>query len=82
LAHEWRAEFFKEIQGRFERGEGVEDFDTTMRRVLDILLEGYGVGEDVWDEETRQKLVQAWHTQTPWPDVLPALSRLRDKYFM
>ncbi|KAH7112555.1 haloacid dehalogenase [Dendryphion nanum] len=77
LALAWRAGFFAEIHGRFERREGAEDIDVTHRRVLDRLLEERGVGIEAWDEEMRTRLVQQWHQQIPWPDVIPALELLR-----
>ncbi|KAF2006627.1 HAD-like protein [Amniculicola lignicola CBS 123094] len=80
----WRSNFFTEIQNRFERNEDPEDIDTTHRRVLDTLLTSLNIQYTDWDDTVRERLVQAWHMQTPWPDVLPALHRLRStgSYFL
>lgn len=86
LAIAWREGFFEEIHARFGRGEPAEDIDVTHRRVLDRLLEERGVGLDTggWDEEVRNMLVQQWHNQKSWPDVIPGLNKLRDdgKWFL
>jgi 2-haloalkanoic acid dehalogenase type II len=78
LAIAWREGFFREIHARFKRDEPQEDIDITHRRVLDRILEGNGIGLDVWNDSVRDRLVRQWHMQIPWPDVLPALSRLRE----
>lgn len=77
LAITWREGFFEEIHARFGRGEPPEDIDMTHRRVLDRLLEAKGIDHDIWSDDVRAKLVHQWHEQTPWPDVLPAMKRLR-----
>ncbi|KAH7075080.1 haloacid dehalogenase [Paraphoma chrysanthemicola] len=79
LALAWREGFFEEIHTRFNAGLEQEDIDVTHRRVLDRLLLDRGIGLDVWDDDVRVKLVQQWHVQVPWPDVLPALTSLRKK---
>ncbi|KAF2093460.1 haloacid dehalogenase [Rhizodiscina lignyota] len=82
LATDWRAGFFDEIHARFSRGEGPEDIDVTHRRVLDRLLEANGVNLQTWDNSLRKDLVAQWHVQRAWPDVIPALNRLRRHYFV
>jgi 2-haloalkanoic acid dehalogenase type II len=72
----WREAFFVELHARFDRGEPAEDIDLTHRRVLDQLLRNRGIGHE-WDDTVRDRLVQQWHVQSPWPDVLPALHELR-----
>lgn len=81
FALQWRAAFFQEIHARFEQGLPQEDIDITHRRTLDRLLDGR-VSSDEWDESCRQRLVDAWHDQHAWPDAVPALERLRKKYFV
>ncbi|PSN72637.1 HAD-like protein [Corynespora cassiicola Philippines] len=78
LAIAWREGFFDEIHRRFEQQQPSEDIDITHRRVLDKLLGARGIDRSVWDDRTRAGLVHQWHVQTPWPDVIPALSRLRE----
>ncbi|CAD6589976.1 MAG: hypothetical protein ASARMPREDX12_004096 [Alectoria sarmentosa] len=82
LAADWRAGFFKEIRTRKEASQAVEDIDVTHRRVLNWLLLARGVTPAQWDDGVRNKLVGAWHEQTGWPDVAPALERLKQRYFI
>ncbi|KAF2017481.1 HAD-like protein [Aaosphaeria arxii CBS 175.79] len=79
LAISWREGFFSEIHARFEKGLPAEDIDITHRRVLDRLLEALHIGLDDWDEDVRRRLVQQWHRQQAWPDVIPALQKLRQR---
>lgn len=82
LAADWREGFFKEAKMRYEAGQLVEDIDITHRRVLNWLLLARGVTPAMWDDSVRDKLVQTWHVQKPWPDVGPGLERLRKKFIM
>jgi 2-haloalkanoic acid dehalogenase type II len=82
FALRWRQGFFDEIHARFESGKEPEDIDVTHRRVLDRLLDADGAagGGPSWSEAQRQTAVDAWHGMRAWPDVGPALKRLRAKY--
>jgi 2-haloalkanoic acid dehalogenase type II len=79
LALAWRAGFFQEIHARFSLDLPAEDIDITHRRVLDQLLteKGIGLDDDGWGSQMREKLVQQWHVQVAWADVIPALTALR-----
>ncbi|KAF1955284.1 HAD-like protein [Byssothecium circinans] len=79
LAIAWHKGFFAEIHAHFQRKEPAEDIDITHRRVLDRLLDDRGIGLDTWDESLCATLVHQWHVQKPWPDVIPALSVLREQ---
>ena len=63
LAKDWRAGFFYDIHARFQAGQPSEDIDITHRRVLDDLLTVRGIGNDVWGNDVRKKLVDGWHEQ-------------------
>ncbi|KAL6721980.1 hypothetical protein ACLMJK_001085 [Lecanora helva] len=82
LARDWREGFFKEAHNRYEARQPVEDIDITHRRVLNWLLLARKVTPAQWDENVRTMLVQAWHSQIPWPDVVDALERLGQKYII
>jgi 2-haloacid dehalogenase len=49
------------------------------RRNLDIVLDNFGHDAD---EGTRRELTLAWHRLDAWPDVTPALARLRAKFLL
>jgi 2-haloalkanoic acid dehalogenase type II len=82
FAKAWRAGFFKEIHRCFSKGLEQEDIDVIHRRVLDSLLAERGVTLEEWDNQTREQLARAWHNQRPWPDTVPALQRLKEKFFI
>jgi 2-haloacid dehalogenase len=50
------------------------------RRNLDLVLDRFG--HDQADEATRRELTLAWHRLDAWPDVTPALARLRAKFLL
>jgi 2-haloacid dehalogenase len=54
--------------------------DALHRRNLDVILKDFGVNGV--DEATRQHLNLAWHRLDAWPDVTPALARLRSKFLL
>ncbi|KAK7460874.1 hypothetical protein VKT23_008803 [Stygiomarasmius scandens] len=84
LVADWRRGFFNEIHRRFHNGEPQEDIDVTHRRILNELLqhEKYLQLNAELDEGRREQLVQSWHYQTSWPDSIPGLQRLKQKFFI
>lgn len=81
FALKWRSAFFSSLHSRFaaDPNAAPEDIDITHRRTLDSLLAREGLD---WPGESRKFLVQAWHSQVPWPDVVPAMHRFRKKFFV
>jgi 2-haloacid dehalogenase len=53
--------------------------DVLHRRNLDVVLARFGVDAD---EATRHELNLAWHRLDAWPDVTPALARLRSRFLL
>lgn len=53
--------------------------DELHRRNLDRVLERFGLAPD---EATRERLNLAWHRLDAWPDVTPALGRLRERFLL
>ncbi len=77
LADAWRDEYQPAME---EVRSGRLPFcklDVLHRRNLDTLLERFGHDAD---EATRVDLTLVWHRLDAWPDVTPALSRLRPKF--
>ncbi len=79
LADAWRGEY----QGAMEAVRAGRiafcKLDVLHRRNLDIVLERVGLTAD---EALRVTLNQAWHQLDAWPDVTPALARLRRRYLL
>lgn len=53
--------------------------DVLHRRNLDRVLARFGLAAD---EATRRELNLAWHRLDAWPDVTPALARLRSRFLL
>ena len=78
LAMDWRLGFFQAIFDSFSRGEQSPDIDIVHRQVLDRLIDQREIRN--WNDPHREQLVQAWHHQVAWPDVIPGIQRLREKF--
>jgi 2-haloacid dehalogenase len=71
----WRSRYAPSMD-RVRTGEREWAYlDTLHRESLDELL-----GDRDVDEETRTRLVKAWHTLPAWPDSVPGLARIGAKY--
>lgn len=80
IADAWRGAYLPSMD-RVRRGElPWTILDDLHRASLDALLPGFGLG-DV-DDATRRDFVRFWHRLHPWPEVVPAMQRLRNKYIL
>jgi 2-haloalkanoic acid dehalogenase type II len=79
LALEWRHDYFDANAARLAANKPVEDFDITLRTTLDALLEKHPEHKTLFDEQTKVRCVAAWHSMSAWPDVGPAIEKLKDE---
>jgi 2-haloacid dehalogenase len=80
FATAWRAGY-RPAMARVMSGElGWTLIDDLHRMILDDILPRFGLAH--LDEAARRRLNGAWHRLQPWPDVVPALHRLRRKYIL
>jgi 2-haloacid dehalogenase len=56
--------------------------DVLHRRNLDTVIDRFGMTLGTTDEATRRELNLAWHRLDAWPDVTPALARLRTQFLL
>ena len=78
LADDWRSRYGPALED-VNRGDRTwSTLDDVHRATLDELLDDRGVPGV--DDDTRGRLVQAWHRLDPWPDVREGLERLRRKF--
>jgi 2-haloacid dehalogenase len=79
FADAWRDEYQPAMQE--VRGGRIPfcKLDVLHRRNLDVVLARFGVDAD---EATRRELNLAWHRLDAWPDVTPALARLRSRFLL
>lgn len=79
LADAWRDEYQPAMEEVRAGRIGFCKLDVLHRRNLDLVLERFGHDAD---EATRRDLVLAWHRLDAWPDVTPALARLRSTFLL
>lgn len=77
LALEWRHDYFDANAARLAAKQPPEDIDMTLRTTLDALLEKYPEYKDSFDEQTKARCITAWHSMPAWPDVTPAIEKLK-----
>ncbi|KAJ5482298.1 Haloacid dehalogenasetype II [Penicillium sp. IBT 31633x] len=77
LALEWRRKYFLENETRVSQNLHPEDIDITLARTLEVILDQWAEYKSYFDTETKQQVVQAWHSQRAWPEVSRAIKSLR-----
>ena len=77
FADAWRARYRPSVD-RVMRGElPWTNLDTLHRLSLDELLSEFQLSEEEQDHLNR-----VWHRLLPWPDVIPGLTHLRQRYLL
>ncbi|KAF7947825.1 hypothetical protein EAE96_008903 [Botrytis aclada] len=77
---QWRQSYFDANTLRITHHLPVENIDLTHLSTLDTLLltPFYSPWSPSFTSSIKISLIQAWHHQIPWPDVLPALTSLSE----
>jgi len=78
FADAWRGEYQAGMEAIRAGREGYVRLDVVHRRNLDRILPRFGLAG--LDDATRAELNLAWHRLDAWPDVPPALLRLRTRF--
>lgn len=79
FADAWRDEYQPAMQAVRSGQIPFCKLDVLHRRNLDLVLSRFGLDPD---EPTRRELNLAWHRLDAWPDVTPALARLRTRFLL
>ena len=80
FADDWRAEY-RPTMDRVRQGElPWTRIDDLHRMILDELLVKYNI-ESLTEDEKRD-FNKAWHRLDPWPDSLPGIIRLKQRYII
>jgi 2-haloacid dehalogenase len=80
FADEWRGRYAPSMD-RVRHGElPWTNLDTLHRASLEELLEEFGITG--LTEGERDHLNKAWHRLDPWPDSVPGLTRLKERYII
>lgn len=77
LAAEWRLEL-KSAMKKVNHEHQWKNLDQFQRSVLDKLLPKFGMETTV--EIDRERMTGWWRSLDPWPDVVPGLTRLRQRH--
>ena len=78
LALEWRQDYFDSNSARLTANQPPEDFDLTISRTLDVLLDKHPEYKLMFDSHIKRRCVEAWHSMPPWPEVYTAIEQLKD----
>ena len=79
LADAWREEYQPAMEDVRAGRIAFCKLDALHRRNLDLVLDRFGHEAD---DATRRELTLAWHRLDAWPDVTPALARLRERFLL
>jgi len=78
FADAWRAGYQPAMQ-RARSGEiAWTNVDGLHRNILDTLIPRFGL--EALNEAERADLNRVWHRLDPWPDAVPGLTRLKEKF--
>ncbi len=81
FARAWRAGY-RPGMARVKSGERPwTPIDVIHRERLDEILSEFGLA-DSFDEDARADLNLAWHRLAPWPDSVPGLLRLKQRFLI
>ncbi len=80
FADAWRGEYQGAMEAIRAGGRGYVKLDVLHRENLDRILPHFGL--DAMPEAERAALNLVWHRLDAWPDVVPGLARLREKFLL
>ncbi len=78
LVRRWRANYFVTLDAVHSRREGWVSVPSVYRDALDTVLNECGITG--FSDAEREELTLAWQRLTPWPDVVPGLTRLKSAF--
>jgi 2-haloacid dehalogenase len=80
LADSWREQYQPAMQEVRSGRLGYTKLDVLHRQTLTKILPHFGIGELA--DADLSRLTLAWHRLDAWPDVQPALTRLRQRFLI
>ncbi|MGO9349611.1 MAG: haloacid dehalogenase type II [Mycobacterium sp.] len=78
IVRRWRARYFASLDAMQSRREGWVSVHSVYRDALDTVLDELGITG--FSDAEREELTLAWQRLTPWPDVVPGLTRLKNVF--
>lgn len=82
FADRWRAEYQPSMERVRNGGRNFTRLDVLHRENLDRVIDSVDINSERVTDSDRESLNQAWHRLDPWPDSLPGLSRLRERFII
>jgi 2-haloacid dehalogenase len=79
FARAWRAGYRPGMAPVISGERPWTPIDVIHRERLEVILEDFGIA-DLFDEAGRADLNLAWHRLDPWPDSVPGLRRLKQRF--
>lgn len=76
----WRAEYFTVLKSAKGDRDNWITVHSVYRDALARLLAEYGITD--FSAPEREDLALAWQRLAPWPDVVPGLARLKDRFVL
>ncbi|KAA8648002.1 hypothetical protein EYZ11_004207 [Aspergillus tanneri] len=77
IALKWRHDYFAANAARIAANEPVEDIEVTLGKTLSALVETRPAHKRLFDKETKERCIAAWHSMPAWPDVAQAIEQLK-----
>ncbi|MGB0970768.1 MAG: haloacid dehalogenase type II [Mycobacterium sp.] len=74
----WRAGYFAALESAAPDRDNWTTVHSVYRYLLDSLLAEYNMTD--FSAAEREELTLSWQRLIPWPDVVPALTRLRERF--
>ena len=78
MVRRWRASYFTALRAAQTRRAGWVSVHSVYRDALDTVLDDGGITG--FSDAEREELTLAWQRLTPWPDVVPGLTRLKSRF--
>jgi 2-haloacid dehalogenase len=82
FADAWRREYVPAMAEVRAGNRGFVRLDVLHRENLVKVLQGLGVNPESIPAATLDELNLAWHKLDPWPDAVPGLARLKEKFII
>ncbi len=80
MADAWRSRYTPTLASVLRGEREYRPLDALHARMLDEVARRFGLDE--LSGADRDELVRAWYRLEPWPDTVPGLTALRDRYLL